>query len=189
MSTTDFYTRTARGPFIYSQMSSYTEFYEDLALWGVLTIGQNQKVELRPTIWQRFLDDLCHLYDTEPGGKTVISVAVSEEDNIRCFWISANSKHARAGRHLEWILNALAKTSGSSSRSTERIQRRLLDFVVRKSAKRVRNYMKQLERHVNEAGDLQHNRGGEIKLCILSFDGADFQRKILVRAFSPAAGL
>jgi hypothetical protein len=169
-------------------MFSYKDFYEDLALWGVLTIGKNQKVELRPTIWQRFLDDLCHLCDTEPGGKTVVSVAVSEEDGIQYFWVSANNNPAKAGRHLKRILNILTRISSNPDRTTERIKGQLLDFVVRKSAKRVRNYMRQLQLHIIEVDALQHDHKGEFKSYITSFGGADFRSRNLFRVLSRVAG-
>jgi hypothetical protein len=131
-------------------MPSYKEFYEDLALWGVLTAGRNQKVETRPTVWHRFLDDLCHLCDTEPGGKTVVSIAVSELENTQCFRIAANSKPIRAERQLCWILGRLLRVPNSSHRTATKIESEVLDFVLYRSVKRVRNYIKQLRLHIGE---------------------------------------
>jgi hypothetical protein len=154
-------------------MTSYKEFYEDLALWGVLTAGQDQKVATRPTVWHRFLDDLCHLCDTEPGGKTVVSIAVSVHEDVQCFRIAANSKLVRAERQLCWILSELLRLPNSPQRAAMRIQGEVLDFVVCRSARRVRNYMNQLRLHIRELDGRRIGRGSKWRSFVNISTSAD----------------
>lgn len=128
-------------------MPDRTEFYEDLALWSTLSIGRNQRNDVKRQIWQRFLDDLCYLCDTEPGGRTTVSIAVSEFEGGQCYWISANGGSQKAVGQLTLILEELEKIRDPCV-DLEEIKDKILVAGMRRSSMKVRNYLKELRRYI-----------------------------------------
>lgn len=120
------------------------EFYEDLVLWSILSTSKAQRTGKKPLIWQRFLDDVCYLCDTKPGGKSVVSVAVSELGRCQNFFISANGALRKVAEQLDQILRELWRVKQMSDVDLEITKEALLEIGVRDSAKKVRNYVREL---------------------------------------------
>lgn len=106
-------------------MPGRNEFYGDLALWSTLAIGKHQRNEVKRETWERFLDDLCYLCDTEYGGKTTVSIAVSKSKGGQCYWISANGGLQKAVAQLDLILEELSKIEGDSRVNLEEIENKI----------------------------------------------------------------
>jgi hypothetical protein len=128
-------------------MPGRNEFYEDLALWSTLSVGRNQRNDVKRQIWQRFLDDLCYLCDTEPGGRTTVSIAVSEFEGGQCYWITANGGSQKAVGQLTLILEQLQKIRDPCV-DHEEIKDKILFAGIRRSSMKVRNYLKELRRYI-----------------------------------------
>jgi hypothetical protein len=129
-------------------MPTRNEFYGDLALWSTLAVGKNQRNDVKRKIWQRFLDDLCYLCDTECGGRTTVSIAVSESQRGQCFWISANGKLQKAVDQLELILKELDSIQENQNTNLEEVKDKVLVAGIRRSPMKVRNYLRELRRYI-----------------------------------------
>lgn len=145
----------------FSLMETRKEIYEDVVLWSVLSTGQAQRTETKPTIWQRFLDDVCYLCDTKHGGKSVVSIAVSQWSDRQYFFISANGNLRKAANQLHLVLGELYQIKHKSDVELERTKERLLDIGVRSSSMKVRNYMRELRSHIRSAELLDIVRDGK----------------------------
>ncbi|KAM0714658.1 hypothetical protein Q7P37_009956 [Cladosporium fusiforme] len=138
-------------------MRARKDFYEDLVLWSIISAGKSQRTIPRPTVWQRFLDDLCYLCDTKPGGKSVVSIAVSEISDHQYFFISANGGLRRAAEQLNLVLGELHGIRQKSDHDIETTKQRLLDIGIRGSSMKVRNYVRKLQvsiRNVEHLGSV-----------------------------------
>lgn len=129
-------------------MPTRNEFYGDLALWSTLAVGKNQRNDVKRKIWQRFLDDLCYLCDTECGGKTTVSIAVSESQRGQCFWISANGKLQKAVGQLKLILKELDSIQENQNTNLEEVKDKVLVAGIGRSSMKVRNYLRELRRYI-----------------------------------------
>jgi hypothetical protein len=129
-------------------MSTRSEFYSDLALWSTLAVGKNQRNDVKRKIWQRFLDDLCYLCDTECGGRTTVSIAVSESQRGQCFWISANGKLQKAVGQLKLILKELDSIQENQNTNLEEVKDKVLVAGIGRSSMKVRNYLRELRRYI-----------------------------------------
>lgn len=145
----------------YSLMETHKDFYEDLVLWSILSTGQARQTSTTPTIWQRFLDDLCYLCDTESGGRSVVSIAVSQRSYHQCFFISANGGLRKAAEQLCLILSRLRHIKQKSDIDIERTKEELLEIGVRRSSMKVRNYIRELRSHIWDAERLKTVREGK----------------------------
>jgi hypothetical protein len=129
-------------------MPTRNEFYGDLALWSTLAVGKNQRNDVKRKIWQRFLDDLCYLCDTECGGRTTVSIAVSESQRGQCFWISANGKLQKAVDQLKLILKELDSIQENQNTNLEEVKYKVLVAGIGRSSMKVRNYLRELRRYI-----------------------------------------
>lgn len=129
-------------------MPTRNEFYGDLALWSTLAVGKNQRNDVKRKIWQRFLDDLCYLCDTECGGKTTVSIAVSESQRGQCFWIAANGKLQKAVGQLKLILKELDSIQENQNTNLEEVKDKVLVAGIGRSSMKVRNYLRELRRYI-----------------------------------------
>jgi heterodisulfide reductase subunit A-like polyferredoxin len=129
-------------------MPTRSEFYGDLALWSTLAVGKNQRNDVKRKIWQRFLDDLCYLCDTECGGRTTVSIAVSESQRGQCFWISANGKLQKAVDQLKLILKELDSIQENQNTNLEEVKDKVLVAGIGRSSMKVRNYLRELRRYI-----------------------------------------
>jgi hypothetical protein len=132
-------------------METRKEFYEDLVLWSILSTAQVRRTSTKRTIWQRFLDDLCYLCDTESGGRSVVSIGVSKQSHCQCFFISANGGLRKATEQLCLVLDQLHQIKQKSDIDLEIIKERLLDIVICRSSMKVRNYTRELRLHIQDA--------------------------------------
>lgn len=142
-------------------MFARKEFYEDLVLWSILSFGKAQRTGTKPTIWQRFLDDVCYLCDAKSGGKSVVSIAVSELSRCQYFFISANGGLRKAAQQLHLVLVELHGIKQMSDIDLEITKERLLEIGVRDSAMKVRNYVRELRLHIRSVEHLESIREGE----------------------------
>ena len=129
-------------------MPTRNEFYGDLALWSTLAVGKDQRNDVKRKLWQRFLDDLCYLCDTESGGRTTVSIAVSELKRGQCFWISANGKLQKAVDQLKLILKELDSIQENQNTNLEEIKDKVLVAGIGRSSMKVRNYLRELRRYI-----------------------------------------
>ena len=129
-------------------MPTRSEFYGDLTLWSTLAVGKNQRNDVKRKIWQRFLDDLCYLCDTECGGRTTVSIAVSESQRGQCFWISANGKLQKAVDQLKLILKELDSFQENQNTNLEEVKDKVLVAGIGRSSMKVRNYLRELRRYI-----------------------------------------
>ena len=129
-------------------MLTRNEFYGDFALWSTLAVGKNQRNDVKRKIWQRFLDDLCYLCDTQCGGRTTVSIAVSESQRGQCFWISANGKLQKAVDQLMLILKELDTIQESQNTNLEEVKDKVLVAGIGRSSMKVRNYLRELRRYI-----------------------------------------
>lgn len=129
-------------------MPTRSELYGDLALWSTLAVGKNQRNDVKRKIWQRFLDDLCYLCDTECGGRTTVSIAVSESQRGQCFWISANGKLQKAVDQLKLILKELDGIQENQNTNLEEVKDKVLVAGIGRSSMKVRNYLRELRRYI-----------------------------------------
>jgi hypothetical protein len=129
-------------------MPTRNEFYGDLALWSTLAVGKNQRNDVKRKLWQRFLDDLCYLCDTECGGRTTVSIAVSESQRGQCFWISANGKLQKAVDQLKLILKELDSIQENQNTNLEEVRYKVLVAGIGRSSMKVRNYLRELRRYI-----------------------------------------
>jgi hypothetical protein len=129
-------------------MPTRNEFYGDLALWSTLAVGKNQRNDVKRKLWQRFLDDLCYLCDTECGGRTTVSIAVSESQRGQCFWISANGKLQKAVDQLKLILKELDSIQENQNTNLEEVKYKVLVAGIGRSSMKVRNYLRELRRYI-----------------------------------------
>lgn len=129
-------------------MPTRNEFYGDLALWSTLAVGKDQRNDVKRKLWQRFLDDLCYLCDTESGGRTTVSIAVSELKRGQCFWISANGKLQKAVDQLKLILKELDSIQENQNTNLEEIKDKVLAAGIGRSSMKVRNYLRELRRYI-----------------------------------------
>ena len=129
-------------------MPTRNEFYGDLALWSTLAVGKDQRNDVKRKLWQRFLDDLCYLCDTESGGRTTVSIAVSELQRGQCFWISANGKLQKAVDQLKLILKELDSIQENQNTNLEEIKDKVLVAGIGRSSMKVRNYLRELRRYI-----------------------------------------
>lgn len=129
-------------------MPTRNEFYGDLALWSTLAVGKDQRNDVKRKLWQRFLDDLCYLCDTESGGRTTVSIAVSESQRGQCFWISANGKLQKAVDQLKLILKELDSIQENQNTNLEEIKDKVLVAGIGRSSMKVRNYLRELRRYI-----------------------------------------
>jgi hypothetical protein len=129
-------------------MPTRNEFYGDLALWSTLAVGKNQRNDVKRKIWQRFLDDLCYLCDTECGGRTTVSIAVSESQRGQCFWISANGKLQKAVDQLKLILKELDSIQENQNTNLEEVKDKVLVAGIGRCPMKVRNYLRELRRYI-----------------------------------------
>ena len=133
---------------IYFTMPIRNVFYSDLTLWSTLTIGKHQRTDVKRRIWQRFLDDLCYLCDTKPGGRTTVSIAVSKSKDGQCFWISANGELLKAVRQLDMILKELKEIQRRPETDLDEVKDKILRVGICRSSMKVRNYLRELQRYL-----------------------------------------
>jgi hypothetical protein len=145
----------------YLLMETRMEFYEDLVLWSILSTAQVRRTSTKPTIWHRFLDDLCYLCDTEGGGRSVVSIGVSRRGCCQYFFISANAALRKAAEQLRLVLGQLRQIEDKSDIDLEIAKEKLLDIVVRRSSMKVRNYIRELRLHLRDAEHLDAIRESE----------------------------
>ena len=126
-------------------------FYERLVLLSLLSPTKGSRRTPRRPAWHRFLDDLCCLCDTQPGGRTVVSIAVEEDVSSLRFWIAANKRLRSAYEHFEWILGSLSKLDESSLEAAETAKSCILERSANCSRQKIRNYTTWLRFNVQAA--------------------------------------
>ena len=136
-------------------------FYERLVLLSLLSPTQGSRRTPRRRAWHRFLDDLCCLCDTHPGGRTVVSIAAEEGVSCLRFWIAANNHLKQAYEHLKWVLENLSKLDASSSQAVETVERCILERFVNCSRRKIRNYTAWLRINVQGAERTQQSQSPE----------------------------
>ncbi len=129
-----------------------------LALLSILSPTEGVRSKPRRNAWYRFLDDLCGLCDPDPGGKTVVAVAVEGSAYCTTFWVAANSKQDKAYNHLKWLLESLDWARRSSQTSVDAIEASILDKTVHASCRKLRNYAFWLQRNAERAEGTPQSR-------------------------------
>lgn len=117
----------------------------------------------RPSSWHQFLDSLCALCHFGTGADTVCAIAVEEAASRPKLWMATNAKDpSKQKRHLEKLLNIMYRRTDSSG-STVAVSDALFSESVVFCDERVRNYSRQLNRHLkvieNEMGDKAKESG------------------------------
>ena len=94
--------------------------------------------------WQLFLDDLCLLCDSCPGGKTTTAIAVEQRVNKIIFLVANNStKDKSIALHLRTLLNLVKLAAEDTTRYCE-CANLVFEKAVKRSPRRVHNYMGRL---------------------------------------------
>jgi hypothetical protein len=82
-------------------------FYERLLLWSVIRPNGCQPSMPVRSSWQRCLDSLAFLCDTQTGGKSVSALAIQEYPDRLHYWIACNGPSNRAKVIITWLLGEL----------------------------------------------------------------------------------
>lgn len=135
-------------------------FYHCVLLVAAICPSQKIRHEdsSRNRKWHRFLNDLCWFCDTDLGGKTVTSIAVSKGDRGLEYWVASNHDQVRAShdktrseKHLTWLFDELKQGDSSSPEDRSALTSVILSHSVSISYKKVRNHMRQLEEYLKQA--------------------------------------
>jgi len=96
--------------------------------------------------WQRLLDNLCVVCDSEPAGQSVVSIGVEASSSGAVFWVITAKRHQEdAERHLKQVLRLLAECSlGVLDGNLAMAE--ITRLSVERSQDRVANYVKRLDR-------------------------------------------
>lgn len=96
--------------------------------------------------WQRFLDNLCVVCDSEPAGRSVVSIGVEASSSGAVFWVTTAKRHREdAERHLKESLRLLDECSlGVLDGNLAMAE--ITRLSVERSQDRVANYVKRLDR-------------------------------------------
>lgn len=102
--------------------------------------------------WQRFLDDLCFLCDTQRGGKTTTSVAAEQSQGKVILWLAMNDGDlSETKRYLQNVLDTILDIEKTSARTLQRTDRIVAEAISR-SPQRVANYADRLRNVLEELG-------------------------------------
>lgn len=128
------------------------DFYDGLYVYSLLQSDTVRRVKSdeqelprwkttrKRKIWQIFLDDLCLLCDSHPGGITTTAIAVEQRADKAIFWVASNSKTEKLIRsHLQVILDIVKLDAEDSQRRAERANL-IFERAVERSPQRVHNY-------------------------------------------------
>ena len=139
------------------------QFYEDLVLWSILSPGQVNRVKPKRTPWQRFLDDLSQLCDTQPGGRTVVSIAVSQKGPSQVYWITTSGSFTKAVNLLRELLYTMHHARSVLNLSQRQTGAKILTVATAKCRPKARNYIRQLRSRLDAAAECQYvNHGTEL---------------------------
>jgi hypothetical protein len=125
-------------------------FYERLHLWSVIRPnGCPPSMPVRSS-WQRCLDSLAFLCDTQTGGKTVSALIVQDcSDRLR-YWVACNGSSGHAVEILTWLLDKLNSFPVSFDRRP--LYGRILGEMVTLCDTRIDDYYRRLLRIIDAAG-------------------------------------
>jgi hypothetical protein len=123
------------------------------------------------THWQRYLDSLAFLCDTQGGGSTVSALVVQDRSTELRYWVARNSRTDVAVSRLSWLLGQLHPL-----RSPALIllaEDRILGEVVGECERRIDDYHRRLTIVMKEAlvstkdeGQHPSYTSGHIELCL-----------------------
>jgi hypothetical protein len=131
-------------------------FYQRLLLLSRLTGAGARQSAPASQHWHRFLDDLCSLCDSCPGGRTVVSIAVQSTSTGMLFWIAANASLLKASEQLARILDICHQLHVSGSGNVLKAQSEIISITASFSRRKIRNYERWLRRQCNMAGESSH---------------------------------
>ncbi|KAF2167545.1 hypothetical protein M409DRAFT_54142 [Zasmidium cellare ATCC 36951] len=100
--------------------------------------------------WHRFLNDLCWVCDTQPGGKSVVSLAVDHNSGTRKIWLASNSKSRQQLKSLKWTLGELQRIRNLKQKDLANAKSDFLAEVLKRSYSKVKFYKRQLEIALDE---------------------------------------
>ena len=154
--------------------------YEAIVLISLLRPSSgNSKVFRTP--WQRFLDDLSSLCDTESGGRTVTSIAVERLPHSLRFWIAANDHvKPRALALLVQILAELRTLALTPCLSTNDVEARIFNGAIYDSHERVGDYVRKLRMNIRMAA--KQSKPGFYGWCNATISHIERTNTILVDA-------
>jgi hypothetical protein len=125
-------------------------FYEAMVLLGVIdpTRGRQNPATRGDfglldddDLWNIFLDSLCFVCDSEPGGDTVTAIAGERVDDDPIFWLGSNSKAVqKAKKHVCKILTTLKKIELAGEETSNVARSELLALCVDFSSPRIKTY-------------------------------------------------
>jgi hypothetical protein len=118
-------------------------FYERLSLWKAICQNGCQPFMPTRTSWQRCLDSLAFLCDTQTGGKTVSALTVQDGPLGLHYWIACNGEPSSAETILTWLLSVLR--SGSTSTDRSLLQKQILSEIVANCSERIQDYHRRLQ--------------------------------------------
>jgi hypothetical protein len=123
------------------------------------------------TRWQRYLDSLAFLCDTQTGGSTVSALVVQDRSTELCYWVARNSRTEVAVSRLSWLLGQLHRLQ--SADPILLAEDRILGEMVGECKHRIDDYHRRLailmkEALVSTKDEGQHRSyiSGHIELCL-----------------------
>lgn len=126
------------------------QFYKVLVLLNTITSSIENAKTYRSE-WQQFLDGISWLCDEKPGGKTVTSIAVSQAVRKSIFWIACNARtNDERTAYLRDILQDLRRLSEPSPPNIESIGTTIANKSIKRSFRRVANYLGRLKVRLEE---------------------------------------
>ena len=145
------------------------DFYDGLYVYSLLQSDMVRRVKSdeqelprsKPThkrkIWQMFLDDLCLLCDSHPGGITTTAIAVEQRAEKAIFWVASNYKTQKLVKsHLQVILDVV-KLGAEDSKTEAECTKLIFERAVERSPQRVHNSARRL---LSAVGSLENELVG-----------------------------
>ena len=98
------------------------------------------KTKRKRKVWQMFLDDLCLLCDSHPGGTTTTAIAVEQRADKATFWVASNSNTEKLiTSHLQVIMDVI-KFGADNSERVDECTNFIFEKAVERSPQKVHNY-------------------------------------------------
>lgn len=130
------------------------QFYKVLVLLNTITSSIENAKTYRSE-WQQFLDGISWLCDEKPGGKTVTSIAVSQAVQNSIFWVACNARsNDERIAYLRDIFQDLRRLSEPSPPTPESIGTTIANKSIKRSFRRVTNYLGRLKVRLEEIESL-----------------------------------
>lgn len=134
-------------------------FFESLVMLRTLEPPIVAAGRPKYTPWHRFLDYLCQLLDTKPGGRTVTSIAVQNQGNSTIFWLASNRNDPRSElKSLQVMLRCLTGAVYKAAQQHELVKNQLLQKSVEDAHHKIRNYIGRLESFLEQQIGIEEGR-------------------------------